>query len=125
LAQRNTQILGFEFAQRNVGRAMSKRNNFAELLRLLNVTIPRHAGVNNSSFLPLALNHPIGSARNGLHGCGCSLAFALRKRCLLLRSINCPVIGGRILRSSLSSAAAQHERHRYPKCPHVALPGLS
>src|SRR6516164_9565098 len=93
------------------------------LLRL-NVTIPRHAGVDNSSFLPRSLNHPIGSARIDLHSGGCALTLTLRKRCLLLGCINRRAIGARIHRSIhvLGSASAQHNRHRYQKCPHVALP---
>jgi len=59
------------------------RDFFARHVRSLlrmNVAIPRHAGVDNSSFLPLSLNHPIGPARIDLHPSSSSLAFALRQR---------------------------------------------
>jgi hypothetical protein len=57
------------------------------LLLRLNVTIARHAGVDNISFLARAINHPI-SAASGLHRGGRRLAFALRKRCLFVQWIN-------------------------------------
>src|SRR6516225_390627 len=65
------------------------------LLRL-NVTIPRHAGGDNSSFLPLSLNHPIGSARIDLHSGGCPLTLTLCKRCLLVQWINRHTISARV-----------------------------
>jgi hypothetical protein len=54
----------------------------------MNVTIPRHAGVDNSGFLSLSLNHPIGSTTIDLQSCGRPLILTLRKRCLLVQWIN-------------------------------------
>jgi hypothetical protein len=60
----------------------------------MNVTIPRHAGVDNIRFLPRSINHPI-SAASGLHRGGCGFAFALRKRCLFVQWINRHTISAR------------------------------
>jgi hypothetical protein len=64
------------------------------LLRM-NVTIPRHAGVDDISFLARPINRPI-SAPSGVHSSGRALTLTLRKRCLLVKWIHRHAIGARV-----------------------------
>src|SRR5215831_10457467 len=73
-----------------LGASLRKRNGYAHSLLRLNVTTPRHAGVDDDLFLP----PPIDAL--WIKWCADSFAFALRKRCLLLCCINWPAIGARI-----------------------------
>jgi hypothetical protein len=79
---------------REVARATNGATELALALRL-NVTIPRHAGIDNSSFLSRSLNHPNGSGRIDLRG-GCPLTLALRQSCLLVQWINWYAIGASV-----------------------------
>src|SRR6516162_8336018 len=103
------------------------------LLLRLNVTIPRHAGVDNRSFLPLPLVG-VGVDIRIILNFADPLPFAPRKRCLFLSCINRLAIGPSIDRSTWrstyrgtwrrGSATSQHEhtRHRYQKFQHFTLP---